>query len=92
MMVRNPMVPDENLGPKFRIENGKAIMTYRETKLTDHGVYLFGNWSPDLNMWLYAGLEYVTVSDQGDHNLMEIRMPINRQKRLFQRLEVFRAY
>ncbi|MCX6879830.1 MAG: putative Ig domain-containing protein [Verrucomicrobia bacterium] len=92
MMVRNPLVSDAHLGPEFRLENGKAIMSYRETKLANHGVFLLGNWSADLRSWFYGGLEYAVVEDRGDHNLVEIRMPVDRQQRLLLRLEAYRAY
>ena len=89
MTVREPMVADPELGPQFRLEGGEAIMTYRETKLTDHDILMFGTMSADLNSWLYAGLKFVEVADGGDHYLMEIRTPVNRQRKLFMRLEAF---
>ncbi|MCX6878752.1 MAG: hypothetical protein NTW21_33810 [Verrucomicrobia bacterium] len=90
MTVRELMVADAELGPKFRLAGGKAIMTYRETKLTDHDIFMFGTWSPDLKSWLYAGLDDVQVAEEGDHYLMEVRMPVNRQRQLFMRLELLR--
>lgn len=92
LTARNPLASDENLGPRFRVENGKAIMTYRETKLVNHGVFLLGNWSTDLRSWFYAGLEYAVVQDRGNHNLVEFSMPMDRQKRLMLRLEAYRVY
>ena len=79
LAATNPLVADAQFDPTTRTEGGDLIYRYRLTKVANHLVDHFLEWSPDGVHWFTGGLVFRVVEEHADYRLMEAVLTLNGQ-------------
>ncbi|MCX6880138.1 MAG: hypothetical protein NTW21_41000, partial [Verrucomicrobia bacterium] len=79
LAATDPLVADAQFHPTMRTEGGTQIYRYRLTKVANHLVDHYIQWSPDGVRWFTGGLVFRIVEDHADYWLMEAVLALNGQ-------------
>ncbi|MCX6878328.1 MAG: hypothetical protein NTW21_31620, partial [Verrucomicrobia bacterium] len=79
LAATDPLLADAQFNPTTRTEGGVQIYRYRLTKVANHLVDHYIQWSPDGVHWFTGGLVFRIVEDHADYWLMEAVLALNGQ-------------
>ena len=79
LAATNPLVADGQFNPTTRTEGDSQIYSYRVTKVANHLVDHYIEWSPDGVRWFTGGLVFRVAGDHAGYRQMEAVLVLNGQ-------------